>query len=199
MESSGTYTVARTWSGSAPPPTTPVYILEKSYALGSGGIYGNAPGSGTAQDAFSDDPVPVSGGVSSTGKKLVQVDGSSGVISLSGTISASGDTPANDFSYVQGNNAVYSGVNSSFSWDFDNRAVAISCPTIEDSYYKGTYEPQHGTDKYAHLRNPITGAIITDSAVTYQNASGNGIGGSGAAQGWQVNNIAFTANAANFT
>jgi len=83
----------------------------------------------------------------------------------------------------------------------DSRDVAIGCSTIEDSYYKGSYDSQHGTDRYQHLRDPITGAIVTDSAVTYQNESTVGLGGAsgtGTAQGWQANNIALTANAAGF-
>ena len=80
----------------------------------------------------------------------------------------------------------------------DNREVEITCPAIEDSYYKGSYDSQHGTDRYQHLRDPVTGAIVTDSAVTYQNASNSGVEGSGAVQGWQVNNITLTANTPGF-
>lgn len=56
----------------------------------------------------------------------------------------------------------------------DSREASITCPTIEDSYYKGPYESQHGTDKYDHLRDPITGAIVTDSAVSPSVDESNG-------------------------
>ena len=206
-------TVTFTYTGTGtPPPFLDVLVSGTASAAawvnGSAGLDGSklsaqasasdGLGDSVSMQATPSSPSSWDGGQSASGKHLLHLAVSGGVVQVS--------VPA-QFSVTE-INLVPCGTGGETEADVnayasatvmqDNREVTISCPTIEDSYYKGPYEPDHGTDKYDHLRDPATGAIVTDSAVTYQDASNNGIEGSGTAQGWQVNNIAFTANAANF-
>ena len=80
----------------------------------------------------------------------------------------------------------------------DNRSVSISSP-IEESYYK--YTGTNGgsySNRYIHQRDPITGAISVDSAVTWQAATTGGLGVSGTLAHWEITSLPLTATPINF-
>ncbi len=49
----------------------------------------------------------------------------------------------------------------------DSREVAISCPTIETSYYKANVDAQHPDGQWSHVPDPTSGAMSGDSVVVY--------------------------------
>ncbi len=76
----------------------------------------------------------------------------------------------------------------------DSRDVAISCPTIETSYYKAPVDSQHTTGQWQHIRNS-DGSMSTDSSVQWNTfAAAWENAGASASSG-----VPFTATASNFT
>ena len=137
----GTVTVIRKWTGPNPAPKS-VYILEQSSATATAGGGGAAPGTATASDAFGDPTLFYRGGevAQSSGGRLIQKDSSSGVISLSGTISASGDT-------VPLPNGAFQGqciANGYYGWDFDTRAVTITSSLGQTAHKSTTHVDSNG-------------------------------------------------------
>ena len=217
-----TVTATLTWVPAAgmdntsdPPPDKnhKVHLKESAGAWESslwGGSGSATTGAGTADDGLGD-PVDVNG--TSQGTHLIQRDGSSGTITLD-AVTVKAINPVSTYqSGYPGGGGGYGGYPGSgyHYWDWtggegsvsftvavvdDNRAVTISSP-IEDSFYKGAYDSQHGTSRYQHQRNPYSGAMIVDSAVAWHDAS-SGLGGPGFAKGWQINNLPLTATPINF-
>lgn len=132
------------------------------------------------------------------------VDKGTGIaeVYLSGTVSeqASNSVPYGilDYSYdpqypspteTNGLTKATSNANVTSSVKPDDRKVSISCPTIEDSYYKSaTPDATHG-DRYLNQRNKDD-SMQGDSAATYSNADSN--------RGW-VANATFVGNPSGFT
>jgi len=140
--SSGTITATLTWlaaDGVSPAKTKPlakIYLLESTSALFDYG-YGDATSStvSASVDDGMNDPQVESVGItySSSGKHLVQADGSSGVITRSVTMSASGsitDTQGLGNEYV---------ASCEFIVSLDPRAATIYCAELQDggNFHKG--------------------------------------------------------------
>ena len=75
----------------------------------------------------------------------------------------------------------------------DDRAVAITCPEIETSYFKSNDGYSGSPVQAQHYRNP-DGSIAVDSAVAWINVPGD----PSYPRGWQVNSLPLTANAVDF-
>ena len=67
---------------------------------------------------------------------------------------------------MNGSTQAYTSVTVAGGVKQDNRIVWISSPEIDDSYHKGTYDSNLGTDRYLNKRN-LDGSISTDTAAAY--------------------------------
>ena len=68
---------------------------------------------------------------------------------------------------LNGRTSATATANVSATANYDSRGVDITCPAIEDSFYKGTYDSQHSTDRYQHIHQPSGNSV--DSVVFQQN------------------------------
>ena len=172
-------------AGSVPPSSLSV-LLQSRVSAGTGDGYGSAsPQVGLTALATASD-VPFGEGATATfpvtntvsyvlGRHLLQPTmGNNGIyaISLSGTVhtEVNNSIPyiAGNYPNIRNNGQTYvtAGGFISGGVKLDNRALAISSD-IEPSFFKGTYDTQHATDRYQHVRQPLGNSV--DSVVSLQN------------------------------
>jgi hypothetical protein len=200
------------WDGgpnNTPPPSVQ-YVHEWATASASGGgdINGTVTvtagtggvGKEKSVSSVSDDGKSQSKAAGSGGEQWVRQDGSSGTITVTGTVQAecdlsepksSGGYPGGGYpgggsgGYPGGSGTLYGNAGTYYQADLRDHCE-ISSP-IETSYYKGAYDSQHGTSRYLHQRNP-DGSIQVDAGVTWQTA------GAISPEGWGVTQFPFTAS-----
>ena len=170
------------WTGSSPAPVDHLNILlttrvsaSSSFNYGNSGQTGGLTATAQASDGSPFNESASVGGVPLViGHHLLRVPVSKGVavVSLNGNVqgSASNSIPYGAFgspyytNYYAATNgptvaSSIASVSGTANIDSLNREVGITCPAIEDSYYKGVYDTQHRTDRYQYIHQPSGNSV----------------------------------------